>query len=58
VTDAQQEVARKKEISGIGVRNIGEPLRFSNVEDLAGFSAGPGKGGGTIKVWTSIKTHK
>lgn len=54
VTDAQQQVAKKKEISGVGVRNIGEPIRFSNVEDLAGFSVGPGKGGDTIKVWTRL----
>lgn len=54
MTDAQQEVERKKKVSGIGVRNVGEPLRFSNVEDLTGFSAEPGKGGGTINVWTRM----
>jgi hypothetical protein len=34
--------------------NLGEPLRFSNVQSLAGFSAEPGKGGQLIKVWTRL----
>ena len=36
------------------IRNIGEPLRFENVESLAGFSAEPGKGGQNINVWTKL----
>lgn len=36
------------------VRNIGEPLRFENIESLAGFSAEPGKGGQNIKIWTRL----
>jgi hypothetical protein len=32
------------------VRNIGEPLRFANVEPLAGFSAGPAQGGQQVEV--------
>lgn len=36
------------------VRNIGEPLRFSNVEPLAGFAAEAAKGGQQIKVWTKL----
>lgn len=36
------------------VQNIGEPLRFSNVENLAGFSAEAGRGGETIKIWTKL----
>ena len=36
------------------VRNIGEPFRFANVEDLAGFTAEAGKGGQMIKVWTRM----
>lgn len=37
-----------------GVRNIGEPLRFSNVEPLAGFAAEAAKGGQQVKVWTKL----
>ncbi len=54
MTEGIQEAARREKVSGIGVRNIGEPLRFSNVEDLAGFSAESGKGGDQIKVWTRM----
>lgn len=36
------------------VRNIGEPLRFSHVEPLAGFAAGAAKGGEEVKVWTKL----
>lgn len=36
------------------VRNIGEPLRFANVEPLAGFAAEPGKGGQQVEVWTKL----
>lgn len=36
------------------VRNLGEPLRFANVEPLAGFSAAPAQGGQMVKVWTRL----
>ena len=36
------------------VRNIGEPLCFSNVEPLAGFAAEAAKGGQQVKVWTKL----
>lgn len=36
------------------VRNPGEPLRFTNVEPLAGFTAEPAQGGQTVKVWTRL----
>jgi hypothetical protein len=36
------------------VRNIGEPLRFANVEPLVGFSAEARKGGQKIKIWTRL----
>lgn len=36
------------------VRNIGEPLRFANVEPLAGFTAEPAKKGQEVKVWTKL----
>lgn len=36
------------------VRNIGEPLRFKDVEPLAGFSAEAVTGGGIVKVWTRL----
>jgi hypothetical protein len=36
------------------VRNLGEPLRFANVEPLVGFSAEPAKGGQTVRVWDRL----
>jgi len=36
------------------VRNIGEPLRFVNVEPLAGFMAEPAQGGQSANVWTRL----
>lgn len=36
------------------VRNMGEPLRFKDVEPLTGFSAEAAKGGDTLKVWTKL----
>ena len=36
------------------VRNIGEPLRFTDIEPLVGFSAEAVKGGGMVKVWTKL----
>ncbi|CAJ3477300.1 Uncharacterised protein [Burkholderia pseudomallei] len=38
----------------LGVRNLGEPLRFENVEPIAGFVAEPAKGGQHVKVWTQL----
>lgn len=38
----------------VGVRNIGEPLRFKEVEPLGGFSAEAAKAGQAIKVWTRL----
>lgn len=52
--EEQIEAEGQQKPTGLGVRNIGEPLRFSDVEDFAGFSAEPGKGGKTIKVWTRL----
>ncbi len=37
-----------------GVRNIGEPIRFANVEPLAGFTAESAKPGQHVKVWTKL----
>jgi hypothetical protein len=36
------------------VSNIGEPLRFKDVEPLAGFSAEAVKSGEAVKVWTRL----
>ncbi len=36
------------------VLNLGEPLRFVNVEPLAGFSAGPAQTGEVVKIWTRL----
>jgi hypothetical protein len=54
VSEEHKEVEGQQKIAGLGVGNIGEPLRFSDVEEFAGFSAEPGKGGEKIKVWTRM----
>jgi hypothetical protein len=36
------------------VSNVGEPLRFANVEPLDGFAAEPAKRGQQLKVWTKL----
>lgn len=40
--------------NNIGVQNIGEPIRVTDIEPLGGVSAEPGKGGHQIKVWTRL----
>lgn len=40
----------QQKMSKTRIQNSGEPLRFSNVEDLIGFSAEPKKGGEQINV--------
>ena len=45
--------AEAPQIAGT-VRNIGKPLRFTNVEPLAGFAAEAAKGGQRIKVLTKL----
>jgi hypothetical protein len=54
MANRQGEPATSAELHRIVVRNIGEPLRFANVESLAGFSAEAGKGGQQIKIWTRL----
>lgn len=39
---------------GIEVRNVGKPLRFKDVEPMAGFAAEPGKPGHSVEVWTRL----
>ena len=54
--DGQEEATASAEPTALvgSVRNIGEPLRFTNVEPLAGFAAEAAKGGQQIKVWTKL----
>ena len=54
--DGQEEAPASADPTPIvdSVRNIGEPLRFTNVEPLAGFAAEAAKGGQQIKVWTKL----
>jgi hypothetical protein len=56
MADGQEEAPASAEPTPIvgSVRNIGEPLRFANVEPLAGFAAEAAKGGQQIKVWTKL----
>lgn len=37
-----------------GLRNIGEPLRFKDVQPLAGFAAEAAKSGDKVKIWTRM----
>jgi len=37
-----------------GMRNLGEPLRFIDVEPIIGFAAEPAKGGQRAKIWTKL----
>lgn len=52
----QEESAASSQLAGKGfrVRNLGEPLRFANIEPLAGFAAEPAKPGQQVKVWTKL----
>lgn len=56
MTQKQGERASQSESSqgAISVRNIGEPLRLSNIEPMAGVSAEPAQRGQTMKVWTRL----
>jgi hypothetical protein len=56
MADRKEESAASPELPQIvgSIRNIGEPLRFTNVEPLFGFSAETGKGPNKIKVWTKM----
>jgi hypothetical protein len=38
----------------VRIRNLGEPIRFSNVENLCGFVAEPALSGQTVKVFTRL----
>jgi hypothetical protein len=55
VKENQEVSTSDKKPPAVGsVRNIGEPLRFANVDSLAGFSAEPGNKGQKIEVWTKL----
>jgi hypothetical protein len=56
MTNGQAEAPASLEPASImgSFRNIGEPLRFTNVEPLAGFSAEAAKGGQQIRIWTKL----
>lgn len=51
--DADSAAREPARIVG-SVRNIGDPIRFANVEPLCGFSAESGRSGQTVKVWTRL----
>ena len=56
MADGQKEVliaAEQPPLPG-RVRNSGKPLRFTNVEPLAGFAAEPAKSGQRVKIWTKL----
>ncbi|OOW65685.1 hypothetical protein Xlen_03920 [Xanthomonas campestris pv. leeana] len=41
-------------VDALGARNLGEPLRFEDVQPLSGFSAEAAKQGQAVKVWTRL----
>jgi hypothetical protein len=52
MTDKEEQVLAAIPTNAPGVRNLGEPLRFKDVEPFAGFSAEPAQTGQTVKIWT------
>src|SRR6266581_584660 len=56
MADGQEEALASAEPPRVAgsVRNIGEPLRFADVEPLAGFAAEAAKDGQQVKVWTKL----
>lgn len=52
--DSKQEATTAVTSSGIGVRNVGEPLRFTDVEPIGGFAAESAKAGQSVKICTRL----
>lgn len=48
------EEALPAQASVLGIRNIGEPLRFKDVQPLSGVSAEAAKPGQPVKIWTRL----
>lgn len=53
MTDDTQE-SLSSSATALGVRNLGEPIKFQNVEPLGGFAAEAAKAGQTVKRWTRL----
>lgn len=51
---AEPEGSRTAMPPRISVRNMGEPIRISNVEPISGFAAEAARDGETMKVWTRL----
>lgn len=54
MTDKEEQVLAAIPTNAPGVRNLGEPFRFKDVEPFAGFSAEPAQTGQTVKIWTQL----
>ena len=56
MANKKEETAEQTEMPRLvgNVRNLGAPLRFTNVVPLAGFSAEAAKGGQQVKIWTKL----
>lgn len=50
----KMEEAASTLAADLGVRNLGEPLRFTEVEPFGGFSAEAARPGQTVKIWTRL----
>jgi hypothetical protein len=50
----QSSFGERSGMSGVGVKNTGEPLRFESIEPLAGFAVEPAKPGQNTKVCCRI----
>lgn len=56
VVESNDQMADKMDEASqaLGISNLGEPLRFKDVEALAGISAEAAKAGQTVKLWTQL----
>lgn len=54
MTDKEEQAPAASPAGALSVRNLGEPLRFKDVESLDGVLAEPVKGGQTATIWTQL----
>lgn len=54
MTEKEEQAPAASPAGVLDVRNLGEPLRFKDVEPLAGFASEPAKSGQTAKIWTQL----
>lgn len=50
----KMEEAAPAQAAVLGARNLGEPLRFKDVQPISGFTAEAAKPGQAVKIWTRL----